>query len=155
MGRFRRVIRWGVYACTLLVLVMFAGSIGKNRTVVKNGMYLYNGRVLLMIYSSPPWLPDDHYDESGIHDLFTRMTLDSDQPGMWFRPVVNLDGRFDERFRADLPLIYPLLAGLAISARLFVVSRRMRRGLSDCGRCGYPLEGIDCGVCPECGVERG
>ena len=148
-------MRWGVYACTLLVLVMFAGSIGKNRTVVKNGMYLYNGRVLLMIYSSPPRLPDDHYDESGIHDLFTRMTLDSDQPGMWFRSVVNLDGRFDERFRADLPLIYPLLAGLAISARLFVVSRRMRRGPSDCEHCGYSHEGLKADTCPECGAGCG
>jgi hypothetical protein len=54
----------------------------------------------------------------------------------------------------ELPLIYPLLAGLAISARLFFVSRRMRRGPCDCGRCGYSLEGIDGGVCPECGVER-
>lgn len=155
MSSLRRIVRWGVYACTLLVLVMFAGSIGKNRTVVKNGMYLYNGRVLLMIYSSPPRLPDDHFDEAGIHDLFTRMVLDFDQPGMWSWPVVNLDSRSDERFRAELPLIYPLLAGLAISARLFVVSRRMRRGPCDCGRCGYSLEGIDGAVCPECGADRG
>lgn len=154
MGKLGRSVRWSAYACTLLVLVMFAGSFGKNRSVLSNALYLYNGRVLLVVYVRP--IPDNErrVPDSDIHNLFTLMMLDLEPRDSWAWPEVRLSAG-SERFRADLPLIYPLLAGLAISARLFVVSRRMRRGLTDCGHCGYSLVGLEADTCPECGAGRG
>lgn len=154
MGRFKRFIRRGVYACTLLVLVMFAGSFKKNRSVVSNALYLYNGRALVMVYVSPRPKSERDVPDSEIHDLFTLMMLDLEPRDFWTWPEVRLSAG-SERFRVDVPLIYPLLAGLAISTRLFVVSRRMRLGPSDCKLCGYPLVGLEADTCPECGAGCG
>ncbi len=54
------------------------------------------------------------------------------------------------------PMSYPALALVIASASVFVVGRRRRaRLVGRCAGCGYGLEGLRSGTCPECGEGIG
>ncbi|MHA7814337.1 MAG: hypothetical protein ACX94C_13220 [Phycisphaerales bacterium] len=54
----------------------------------------------------------------------------------------------------SMPLVYPV-AVMGAVLLIPVIRGRASKKRGGCTRCGYSLDGIESGVCPECGVERG
>lgn len=152
--RLGRVMRWGVYLFTLVVTALFIWSFGLPRTVVRNSVYLNDGRLLLTSYDVSSEEPNDKFAPGSIHHLIMIESMDQVLGEWWALPGMPKAVRGDAH-QVDLPLAYLSMLGLAFSARLYVHGRRLKRDPSDCAGCGYSLEGLESNTCPECGVERG
>ena len=143
-------MRWGVYACTLAATVLFFWSFGQPRTVVRNSVYLNEGRLLLTSYDVSSEEPNDKFVLGSIHHLITIESMDQVLGEWWALPGMPKAVRSNAH-QVDLPLAYLSVLGFAISARFYLHALRLKRGSSECARCGYSLEGLTTETCPECG----
>lgn len=165
--RLGRVMRWGVYACTIVMCLLCIasywpqprwsredvpsnGSVG-NRTYTD--VIFMGGRINIerypdyqqMGFSAPT--PGVHYNfewHSQKNPSSLRSLSDSST-------IARGGGSYTRyRFRSLWPT-----ALLAMISLVLWYRERLTQTPGCCQSCGYSLEGLDGQTCPECGVHRG
>lgn len=162
----RGVGRWGVWVCTFLVVVSIPVSVWvqpmvmvvglhPNYTKTMFGIRIVNARLIAerdpiyapnMIFAAPPrttWTPY----------VLTGVGSNSRHVRWWSAPSTDT-GAWGERGPhrwVEMPMAYVAVLLMFWSWWLVRGVRRGRRLAGCCEGCGYLLEGLDGGVCPECG----
>ncbi len=162
--------RWGVWVCTGVLIVAIPvsiwvgpmvrvefvpepGSTSQRRMVQAHsigGVLVgrYYPRYRQMYFSSP---------EPGWDVDFERSTESWPVPVKWWLWSFNRGGGSGgTSFNAQVPLVYPAVVMVVWSLWLMPFWKWWKRvGLEGvvCLSCGYSLEGLSEGVCPECGEQ--
>lgn len=170
VGRFRRMVRWVVYACTIvMVLLCIAsywpqprwsreyvpsnGSIG-NRTYTE--VILSDGLINIerypdyqqMGFSAPTPGVYHHFDWRSQKNPSSHQALSASS---YITKGGGSSGPFTRyRFRSLWPAV--ILVGISL---VLWYRERLNPTPGCCSSCGYSLEGLVSNTCPECGVERG
>ncbi len=172
-GRLRSIGRWGVFVVTGLVLVSIPVSVwvkpggrlagwryqDPNNLRILETMYVFQMSDLRIRFvrdsgHSPRILWEAPPEEEWRFELWRHTGSSTSKLEWWARPVLRSFrslGRGAIR-EFDCPIVYPAFVMVGWSAWL-IWNQRRRRQLNSgcCGGCGYSLEGLDGGVCPECG----
>lgn len=167
--RLGRVMRWGVYGCTLALLAMLVLSIwlepyatfeymptaNQRRSRTFTGFELHQG--VLKLARTPDYrqmyfsMPDP-----GWHSSFGRGRV-SFVPAqyMWYGlPSVNhSNGSRGSTAELVIPLVWPMV--ILVGLGLYLRVRGCKSKRAGCASCGYPLADLPTNTCPECGVEHG
>ncbi len=167
-SRLRVCGRWGVWVCTgvlvglLGVLLVFDLQVSvyhaKPSRLIAAGMVrvdLEGTRFVIEV-------TDRLYGATGSDwsvDWSRRPADRSDGVGSrrdswwWKRPFrfAYGNGRVLNGQGLDVPLVYPAVVMVVWSGWLYMGQRKKRRRAGCCAECGYSLEGLGGGVCPECG----
>jgi len=165
-SRLRFVGRWGVWVCTGFVLIGLAlsiwTSIGFKVTRVFKGQKFYyqtvmsagfdHGRLKMeyipklgfSFHDPSPREPGWKYGFQAPYQIWM-----NGDPRWWGPPHFGQVLRIS--YQLEMPLAY-LGAFTVLWSWWLVRGAKRRRGLIGCcEHCGYSLEGLDGGVCPECG----
>jgi hypothetical protein len=168
--KLRAFARYMVYICTLLMCVLAVASYGPepNWTRVKvphqgsgkpriyTEVWFFNGTIRFKRY------PDYRQLELGSlgPGVYTNFELRGHQnpsslrflSGQILKPS---DGSLGVRnVDIRIPTLLPTLVALVLSVILMVRSHR-KQIQGCCSQCGYSLDGLAGGVCPECGEAYG
>ena len=166
--RLGRVVRWGVYACTLMFITVVIASY--VRVIVFHYEYAYNSRSRVL-----DWVAVEVYDsrlQIEWHSSMTDRDLQNSTALLRYVRLSEIKSTFFDLkawslpssyggghhrgvyYGRDLPLGYPTGALVLVSLVLLIKSLSKRKRANTCP-CGYSLEGLTSNTCPECGVERG
>lgn len=171
-GILGRLMRWGVYACALLVLLVAGVSLwlqpgleaefvpGANTagTPSKTVVHLHNGVLLIQHDVPAPAINTNLLPPPGWH---VRRSLGKPPPVTMINSWYHFPRSFQSAsigstmYRYEVPLVPVLLLLVCVGVALHVWSRMRRYPAGRCQRCGYPLEGLAGANCPECGVALG
>ncbi len=161
-ARLRGVVRWGVWVCTgvliVLVLVSIWGRPGArvmhsstayaNRGVIldlSSGRFrvLFSSGRVVHSYDSVPVVGFDFEYWHRWPMAEKRSTAQLLSP-VWWVGGQSIRG-------PEVSLIYPAVVGAAWSGLIWHRRRRFSAGC--CAECGYSLDGLESDVCPECGEK--
>ncbi len=165
----RLIGRWGVWVCTGLVLILIPVSVwaasGVGFQLAKSGQPYYPHRVDVGV--SRYRVVVQYYSSYRLHEGFSSGDpLISGATVEWmdyrpFPPVISEwwafpsystgGGSSGPMKRFEISLVYPSLLMVGWSLWLVRGVRRRRFVEGCCVECGYCLEGLGGGVCPECG----
>lgn len=167
-----RVMRWGVYACTVVCIALIPISFVWKPGAMLSGYGKPSGELVqaysvgvdrgrLLFHTFTP----TRYSWSGDVDRGTKWSFRPQQAGSlllwksapwWDRPRVWEDPGFPTM--VDVPLVYLSVLMLIASGLVWLLALRgwvlRSRRSSLCLSCGYSLEGLTTTTCPECGVNR-
>lgn len=181
VGNFKRVMRWGVYACTLLAVVGMALSFHSGVSVswarltgssgdraIRLHLSADSGRVRVffdpssrVVFSGNFLPPKDHlrvrhYRSQKKGRVLSNGTIVSRRD--WWEGPASIPERhlqYSSRSKIwDLPFAYALALLIGLSIWVYI-RRKQNYPRGYCQFCGYLLDGISDQACPECGVERG
>ncbi|MBO6513042.1 MAG: hypothetical protein JJ974_03650 [Phycisphaerales bacterium] len=171
--RLRGIVRWGVWVCTLLVLVSIpvsvwvvpSAGVNSRRVNLKpidkvRWVELVEGRLLFA--SLPAFdiskgrvLSDQELSEFKTGLTFSFRTEPNRNREVrfhqaWWKPPKLFNNQFVAGL--DIPLVY--LAALMVGWSWWLIRgvKRRRQLTGYCQHCGYSLAGLDGVVCPECGT---
>jgi hypothetical protein len=153
--------RWGVWLCTLLLIVMIPVSIWMRpgaRLMYSTQVHadrgvnldlsscrlkaLYSSGRVVHSYDPPPVVGFDF-------EYWRRWpTPEKRGTARWISPVWWVSGRTIRG--PEVSLIYPTVIGVVWS--LLILHRRRRHPDGHCIVCGYSHAGLPSDVCPECGI---
>ena len=165
--RVGKVMRWGVYVCTLIMVLLCVASywpepMVSREVVPKRGsnqprsyfeVVIASGSIVIdrypdyrqMGFSSP---------EPGTHTVFMLHSshFPPTSPRVWSWPQLNLSGGGSggQYTRFAMHTLLPSLILLGVSVALAVRASKCRAP-GGCPHCGYSLEGLTTETCPECG----
>lgn len=166
-ARLRGVGRWGVFLCTALLLISIPVSVwvAPHAHVTHHmgiskvwSVHLIEGRLLYFSISFDPnkgrtsdTQKHEEIESTWRFDFGTgpigNNTVQSGS-GWWKLPEFHNDYGIPT---VDVPLVYLSVVMVGWSWWLVRGVKRRRRLVGCCVGCGYSLEGLDGGVCPECG----
>jgi len=166
--KLRTVVRWGVWVCTGLLVILISISIWlrpgarvfhNSKTHTNRGVILdlSDGRFRILYASRSPVQhsvqPKNTMLINGFDfEYWDRWpTAEKRNTARWLSPVWWVGG---SSIRGpEVSLIYPALIGAVWSVLIW--RRRPRFVAGHCPGCGYSLVGLSRGVCPECGEAYG
>ena len=175
--RLRWIGRWGVWVCTggllglLIVLIWIDVDVrsshersGRLVPAMVVNWTLEGTRLVVEVVPDAVRYGGDEGGPSWTVDVFTYSASVDDGVGWhrdswwWKRPFrfAYGNGTVIHGHGVDLPLAYPAVVMVVWSGWLVWKRRelRVRRRRGCCVGCGYLLDGLEGGVCPECGAER-
>jgi hypothetical protein len=167
--RLGRVMRWGVYALTILCMTLFPVSFLWSPGVMLSGVGQPSGELVqaytlgvddgrLLIRTFQP----TRYSWSGSVDQGTDWEFGNridgpmwwDASPWWDRPRVWKDPGFPTML--DVPLVYLSFFMLFVCGLIWLIDLRgfvVRYRCNLCVACGYSLKGLTNSTCPECGTR--
>lgn len=157
-----RVVRWGVYACTTLFVMLWGLSTwspftldithvsSDSKPYVHEFVFIFQDSRICIVYF--PYWTHGGDAEPGWRLIAHRHGVSGGLRDEWWVPP-HFRGSFGSgQWNIEFPLVYTALASLVFTGWLTIRSRP-RQG--ECACCGYSLERLASNISPECGVERG
>lgn len=166
-SRLGRVMRWGVYGCTLLfcVLTLFGSftEFGCTLYFVQDGQtYGYPqvdlgvGRSRIVVDYSPNHSIGTFGDipTPGLHAYWNEYGPFPPVQDSRFVPINFSEGggSAGQFTRIGISMMYPAVLLLVISILLRLMMGRPVGSTHPCSNCGYALAGLTTTTCPECGT---
>ena len=159
-ARLRAVGQWMVWLCTAMLIVLISISLWTRpgaRVMHSTSAYANRGVMLDLSACRFRLLVSTgrvvhSYDPASVLGLDVEYwsrwpTAEKRSTARWLSPVWWVGG---QAIRGpEVSLIYPCVLGVVWSVLIW--RRRPRFGEGHCSACGYSLEGLAGGVCPECG----
>ncbi len=168
MSRLKRVMRWGVYACTLFLLLLLALSHVRILAYAEATVNAQTwSRTSFGVDRGMLWLgytPECRSCWGTKHAVsshaFLNYPANNELAQEFFYMKRGLGGRLVIGSTAGTEYVYS--ASLWIPSAAFMCSTVLmwwrllkRRRPGTCQSCGYPLVDLPSETCPECGVKRG
>jgi len=163
--RLRWIGRWGVWVCTFLVLVSIPISVWVRPMVMVIGLHpdykmtmygarLVNGRFI--VERDPMYAVTISFGipkNSWTPQVLTGVGSIARPTPWWSAPSTGVGYMGSPGWHrwVEIPMVYLAVLMVAWSWWLVRGVKRRRWLAGCCVGCGYSLEGLDGGVCPECG----